>query len=411
MQAILRSSIPSGSVTSSLRRHHLKAITTQAPAFSGHLESSITVPRGPLDWFLHPEVQREVQDSPSALLASSRKMTLHAIKQARLRISGLKPLAETAKDWLLYSSAILGATGCSTILAINQLLGLPFNGAVLSSAFFMYWASVLFDHLKDCRSESDMKNHPLRSAFLIKNHGILSGLLKAGTAAFVASLTSLEPLSLLPIAYIVLVCITYPLKLLPGKKALKSIPGVKLFQVGSCHAAAIVLFPILASGGSLLGDPRIAQLALALFFFGVSNNNLNDIKDIDGDRIEGIRTLAVALGASGAYCFSLLSAATAAALLFSLQTPGTSVAAALWLSQVLMWDPAKPSRWARWQKQGKIGWLDFTMPIVLLGTPEASSWVMKIFGESLMNSGIIQHSLIFSGVLMLSSVLRLKNRK
>ena len=120
------------------------------------------------------------------------------------------------------------------------------------------------------RSESNLRNHPARSAFLSKYHAVFSNLLKAGGVAFVAATAmgfatgSLDLCCLATSASIVAIVVTYPLKLIPGGKALKSIPGVKLLHIGGCAALLVIL---IAQAGGAEVTSRVIQLALALGCF------------------------------------------------------------------------------------------------------------------------------------------------
>lgn len=172
------------------------------------------------------------------------------------------------------------------------------------------------------RSESDFCNNPARSAFLSKHHTVFSILLKAGGVAFGAATAigfatgSLDLRCLATIASIVAIVVTYPLKPLPGGKALKSIPGVKLLQIGGCAALLVIL---IAQAGGAEVTSRVIQLALALGCSTASTANLRDVRDREGDKIDGIKTLAVLLGPGLALALSVALSLTAAALLLSLQ--------------------------------------------------------------------------------------------
>ena len=192
------------------------------------------------------------------------------------------------------------------------------------------------------RSESDLRNHPARSAFLSKHHAIFSNLICAGGVAFVVatavmgfSTGSLDLCCLATIAIIVAIIVTYPLKLLPGSKALKSIPGVKLLQIGGCTALLVIL---IAQAGGVEVTSRVMQLALALGCFNASTGNLRDVRDdIEGDKHDGIKTLAVLLGPRLAWALSVTLSLTSVALLLSLQSSGASVTAAFWVYMALTW--------------------------------------------------------------------------
>ena len=54
-------------------------------------------------------------------------------------------------DWLNHSGLLRALCGLSAFVGINQLLGLPSNGASLAAVLYLYWAAYIGDHLADCR--------------------------------------------------------------------------------------------------------------------------------------------------------------------------------------------------------------------------------------------------------------------
>ena len=60
-------------------------------------------------------------------------------------------------DWLNHSGLLRALCGLSVFIGINQLLGVPSNGATLTAVFYLYWAAYMGDHLADCRYECHIR--------------------------------------------------------------------------------------------------------------------------------------------------------------------------------------------------------------------------------------------------------------
>ena len=214
-----------------------------------------------------------------------------------------------------------------------------------------------------------MQNQPGRASYLSKNYNIFMGLLVSGGLAFVGALvagltTGIVPSqSLVTVAAIVAIVVTYPMKLLPGKKALKSIPGIKLILIGACFFLTVVLAAQV--GGAEIGS-NVMKLALALGFYTASSANLCDIPDLEGDRAEGITTLAVLLGAKGAWVLSVALTIAGALMLFSMSSAGAAVTGAIWIALAMTWTP-EATPLSSLLKLRKFGWLTFSVPVLLLG--------------------------------------------
>ena len=215
----------------------------------------------------------------------------------------------------------------ASVLSNYRLLGIQPDITTIGGTIVFLWSTYAYDYLLDCRSEGDMKNNPERSKFYSKNYSlILSLIVTGGIACMVAVLACLYNGRigggcLLTVASMAAIAITYPLKLLPGGKPLKAIPGMKLFQIGSFYALVSMLMAQVA--GMALGM-NVLHLALAFGTWAMSAANVSDIHDIEGDRAEGIVTLPVLWGAQAAWVASLAGSIAASLLLWMVSPSAAS---------------------------------------------------------------------------------------
>ena len=194
-----------------------------------------------------------------------------------------------------------------------------------------------------------------------------------GTLA--AALTSgrVGPGCLGAIASIVAIGAIYPIRFLPGGKALKSLPGAKLLMIGASFTLMVSLLAQLAvvPAVGVINDAHhahVLQLGVAVGMFVCSCANLSDIEDMEGDKAEGVNTLAVVLGAKAAKAVSVALSMVAAILLMGLESSagaGAAVAGALWVAMAASWTP-EVTPLSCFLRLEHCGWLAFSLPVLLL---------------------------------------------
>ena len=219
-----------------------------------------------------------------------------------------------------------------------------------------------------------MINQPARSAFLSKHYALFKGLLVSGGMAFIAALMAgiasgrIGADCLSTVTCILSIVVAYPLKMLPGRKTLKSIPGVKLLMIGTCFALTVVLTAQISGGGAavMLDTARVVKLALAFGLWGSSSANLSDVHDIEGDKAEGVTTLAVLLGPGWAWALSLAMSMAAAAALLGLDSVGAGITGMIWVAMAACWTPEVTSL-SSFLRLRQFGWLTFSVPALLWG--------------------------------------------
>ena len=229
-------------------------------------------------------------------------------------------------DWLGHGGLQRKLFFSAGVLCIHRLMGVRPDFVAVIGVLYSFWALYANDYLWDCRSEGDMLNNPARTAFYAENFATVRGLLVGGGVALAAVLLAglacgrIGAGCLLPLAAMWTITLTYPMKLLPGSKPLKAIPGVKLLQLGVWYA----MVPLLtAQVGGLALHANVFLLALAFGTWAMTAANVSDIHDIDGDRSEGIITLPVLWGSTAAWALSLAGSVATSALLWSV-SPGVA---------------------------------------------------------------------------------------
>ncbi|MGC9515614.1 UbiA family prenyltransferase [Methanocrinis sp.] len=142
--------------------------------------------------------------------------------------------------------------------------------------------------------DKDIINMPQRRSFLYgRKRLVLSSSLAAyGLAALLtlASTPTALPIVLTPI----IANAFYGTKLLPGVPRLKDIPVMKNLVVASTWALITTLLPAMSAG--CLEPFKIAIVGYFIFVKTFVDTALYDMRDVEGDRQNGVRTIPVILG-------------------------------------------------------------------------------------------------------------------
>jgi 4-hydroxybenzoate polyprenyltransferase len=191
-----------------------------------------------------------------------------------------------------------GAVGVGTWM-VQRVAGLPPSLAPCLGAFLTFFSIYALDRVA-AEPEADAINHPERQRFARRHARVLLGL-AIGAYALALVLGAYEGLGrflvmLLPLAGVLVYSFPFvprPLARFLGFRRLKEILVVKNALVASIFASTVTLAPIPAEG-KLTG----AIVVMWVFFFvrGFINTVVFDIRDEEGDRRHGIRTLPVVLG-------------------------------------------------------------------------------------------------------------------
>lgn len=204
-------------------------------------------------------------------------------------------LAETVKKIFLIltvSSVFIGGAGFFEVYLGYLFLGT--NPCILTcfSAALMTFGVYSLDKLT--KSDEDKTNMPERQKFLSghKTIAVLCALGAYGVAVMITAFSN--PLALPVILSPVIVNAVYATKLHPCVPRLKDIPIMK----------NVVVALIWAMGGALLPAVNMTHaqntLVAAVFYFVAVkmfiNTVLYDVRDVDGDRAKGMRTMPIILG-------------------------------------------------------------------------------------------------------------------
>ena len=198
-------------------------------------------------------------------------------------------------EYLVYSSVYLSFAAGAMVFISSILHQVPFS--LIVSALGMLITYSIYNLNRKTDESEDAINHAHRYAFTKKYNKILylSGI---GAYLFALVLSGFYGISVILVSSIPLFTgLIYSMPLLPkrfGYRRLKEIPVLKSLLVAFAWALPPALLPVYISGAT----PSLVTLAVILFFFSLVfiNTVLFDIRDLEGDRAAGVRTIPVLLG-------------------------------------------------------------------------------------------------------------------
>jgi 4-hydroxybenzoate polyprenyltransferase len=194
--------------------------------------------------------------------------------------------------FLTVSSLLIACTGFFQTFGGYVLLGAAPNISICFAVFLMTFGIYSINKLTDIKE--DAINRPERISFLKgREKQILAfsifALLLSAALAYCNELTALLILFIPFIANCV-----YSSQIHPGLPRLKDIPFVKNIVVGLSWALVCTLMPaVTLKGGPLLPVASVIFLMLIKDFI---NSTLCDLKDVNGDRESGVKTIPIILG-------------------------------------------------------------------------------------------------------------------
>jgi 4-hydroxybenzoate polyprenyltransferase len=203
-------------------------------------------------------------------------------------------LAATLKDifrFLSVSSIFVGSAGFFVTLAGYCLLNVVPSMLICAAVFFMTFSLYSLNKLTDMKE--DAINMPERLDFLKGRRNLI---IAYSVASYLLSilLTFLDDPSSVAVVLIPLIANTlYGSKLLPVLPRLKDIPVVKNLVVSVSLASATALLPAWHTMDNISTIVLVFYFILAKVFV---NTVLYDMRDIKGDKENGIRTMPVILG-------------------------------------------------------------------------------------------------------------------
>lgn len=158
--------------------------------------------------------------------------------------------------------------------------------------FLISYSVYSLDKIADL--DKDVLNMPQRRSFIYGRRRLV--LSTSLAAYFLAALMTLQRTpAALPIVMIPIIANAfYGMKLLPGVPRLKDIPIMKNGVVAVTWAMITTLMPALSGG--YMGAVNIAVVSYFMFVKTFVDTVLYDMRDVEGDRLNGVRTIPVILG-------------------------------------------------------------------------------------------------------------------
>jgi 4-hydroxybenzoate polyprenyltransferase len=200
-------------------------------------------------------------------------------------------------EYLVYSSVYLSFAAGAMVFISSILHQVTFSIIILALGMLITYSIYNLNRKTD--ESEDAINHAHRYAFTKKYEKILylSGL---GAYLLALVLSGFYGISVILVSSIPLFTgLIYSMPILPKAfrcRRLKEIPVLKSLLVAIAWALPPALLPVYISGAS----PGLVTLSVILFFFSLVfiNTVLFDIRDLEGDRAAGVRTIPVLLGIS-----------------------------------------------------------------------------------------------------------------
>ena len=198
-------------------------------------------------------------------------------------------------DYLVYSSVYLSLAAAGMAYLSSVLHDVPCNPVVLILGMLTTYSVYNLNRKTD--ENEDMINHSERYAFTKRYE---KTLLATAIGAYVLALvlSGFYGMVVIIVSAIPLLSgLVYSTPLFPRGfryRRLKEIPVAKSLLVAFAWALPPALLPVFVAGAV----PGIITIGVILFFFSLVfiNTVLFDIRDVEGDRATGVRTIPVCIG-------------------------------------------------------------------------------------------------------------------
>jgi (E)-4-hydroxy-3-methyl-but-2-enyl pyrophosphate reductase len=291
--------------------HHADALVVVGGRNSGNTQRLVEVSQGTGIPTYHVETEQELD-----LVEMSRYQTVGVTAGASTPHWLIGNVVNTLKhawafrpgSWTNYlyrawrfllKSNIYVATGAGSLSYVSSLLQqVEPRFIYFFVAFFYVYAMHLLNHFTD---KATKLNDPVQTMFYGRHRRFL---LVTGMASSIMALILGAYLGVVPFAFILAMsCIglLYNFKIIPDKIArvtlittLKEIPGSKTMFTAVAWGVLAALIPVVCSDQPLSGATAIAFFFVAGMIF--IRSGIFEIMAIEGDRVVGKETLAIALG-------------------------------------------------------------------------------------------------------------------
>ena len=193
--------------------------------------------------------------------------------------------------FLSVSSLYIGGSGFCKAFAGFVLLGAAANLHACLSVFLTVFSVYSLNKLTDIKE--DAINFPERLGFLAGRTRLVL-VYSLGAYALAVLLVALEKPVAIPIIFIPLIAnALYSSRLIPGLPRLKDIPFMKNLVVAISWALVCVLIP--AAYSERL-DAKVLLIICFMALKSIINTVLYDVRDVAGDKENGIITVPILLG-------------------------------------------------------------------------------------------------------------------
>jgi 4-hydroxybenzoate polyprenyltransferase len=202
--------------------------------------------------------------------------------------------------FLAVSSLYIGSSGFCKVFAGFILLGASPNLNACFAVFLTVFSVYSINKLTDIKE--DAINFPQRLDFL-KGRARLILVYSLIAYALSMLLVFLEKPMAIPVIFIPLLAnALYSSRLIPGLPRLKDIPVMKNLVVAFSWALVCVLIPAVYSE---ILDTNVLLIIYFMFLKSLINTVLYDVRDVAGDRENGIVTIPIMLGPKNTLLFLL----------------------------------------------------------------------------------------------------------
>ncbi|MDS0476394.1 UbiA family prenyltransferase [Natrinema sp. 1APR25-10V2] len=241
------------------------------------------------------------------------------------------PLRSTLLAWLpagverfwnalVYSSAYLSLIAMAEVAIVSTLLSLPPSPAaiVVGLVVFAIYAN---DRLAD--ADTDAVSNPRQAAFVKRHRDVLYVLASVAYGIAVALSVLGGPIALAITLFPGALWVCYATNWIPGTgtyvRRLKDVFLLNTVVVALAWAITLTFLPLVFAGEAVTG----ATLIVFLYFFlrVVTNTEIPNVRDVEGDRAIGVLTIPVVFGVDRARQLLLgIDLCTGALIVFAVRT-------------------------------------------------------------------------------------------
>jgi|FaiFalDrversion3_1042247.scaffolds.fasta_scaffold07137_1 4-hydroxybenzoate polyprenyltransferase len=217
-------------------------------------------------------------------------------------------------------------------LMVSFLIGLTdVRTLLLLGSFFLLATAFLnsYNNLMDARADALTKDRfPIPLGLVTLREGLLFSIILFIAAAIIAlPLYNINNLS----GYVAYINLFLAFLYSAPKIRLKRFPFVK----GSILVAHTLLIPFFMANLILGHNPtERLTLVIPLFLIGIGTHTIQDIGDIQGDKVMGDKTIPIILGVKNSVALSLLMVVISAILLTTYETPLKQVTLVLIIAEI-----------------------------------------------------------------------------